>query len=134
MPESLDVIGTRKALEALGGNSAKGRLIACLRIRCGKWTSMETLIDFMYGDDPSGGPDFADVCVRVYICRLRRAGWPITCANGSIGYAILREEPDATLAAEHRIPRDSRDQSRSLVHNRGNNDASNRELILALVV
>lgn len=33
----------------------------------------EYLIDYLYGDDPSGGPSEAPESIRVYACKLRRA-------------------------------------------------------------
>lgn len=53
--------------------------------------SKAELIDALYGDDPDGGPDFADSVVKVHICRLRRKlapyGWKIDTEYNR-GYAL----------------------------------------------
>lgn len=69
--------------------SIKSGIIERLRAAAGAWVSAAELIDFLYRDDPDGGPETADNSLRVEISRLRKSGAPIESHRtgpGSLGY------------------------------------------------
>jgi hypothetical protein len=48
-----------------------------LAVEAPRVLSTDELIDYLYGDDPDGGPDYARGCIRLAVMRLRRSGMPI---------------------------------------------------------
>lgn len=56
----------------------------------GRITTMKELIEWIYGDDPEGGPDNAQSNITVTIHRLRESGVPIR-THGNRGYSYERE-------------------------------------------
>jgi hypothetical protein len=60
-------------------------IINCLRQARGGIVSRYELSDWIYGDDPNGGASWS--AVRVTICQLRKAGFPIT-ANHTRGFSM----------------------------------------------
>lgn len=103
MKGALHVIGTRAFLKALrhgAGNNKMPTLMlgisTLLAASPGEIVSAAKLVDWLYGDDEEGGPEWALSNIRVAIARLRRQGVPIT-THGWAGYSY---EPVASgLAA-----------------------------------
>lgn len=68
-------------------SNPRSRIINTLRQASGQWVSRDYLLDALYGEDPEGGPDQADKCLRVFIARLRNAGYPIE-NRYAVGYRM----------------------------------------------
>lgn len=73
---------TAAMLRALGGETRKGRLLACLRLRPGAFITKRDLIEYVWGDDEAGGPEAPGDVVSLYICELRKRGWRIEVEFG----------------------------------------------------
>ena len=89
----LHVVGTRALVRALrrgAGNNKMPTLMlgisTLLAASPGEIVSAATLIDWLYGDDEKGGPEWAGSNIRVAIARLRRRGVPIK-THGWAGYS-----------------------------------------------
>ena len=98
MSGALHVTSTKAFLAALrygNGSYHMPRLMlgvsTLLAVERGRVISTEQLIDWLYGDDPNGGPVFARECVAVAVLRLRARGVPIK----SYGWAGYSFEPAA---------------------------------------
>lgn len=63
------------------------RLLEVLASQPGKWVTTTRIIDALYGDDPNGGPDNANLTIRVLVHtarpRLQAMGWDIESIRGS---------------------------------------------------
>jgi len=63
----------------------------------GRIVSMAELVDWIYGDDPDGGPDDPEQTIRDAIRRLRRLGLPIKTHGVRRGFVSgYRYEPDTS--------------------------------------
>jgi hypothetical protein len=62
-------------------------ILNCLLINQGRIVSSDELAQYLWGDDPDGGPLGAAAVVNQYIMRLRRKGWEIDNVHGR-GFAI----------------------------------------------
>lgn len=71
---------TAALLAALGGRHPRptqlGRLYALLRLRGPLGATLNLIFDYLYGDDPDGGPESVNI-VRVYVFHLRELGFPV---------------------------------------------------------
>lgn len=91
----------RAPIEALSGAplGRLERLIVNVLVRAyPRAISRQIIVDYIYGDDPNGGPDNPDNIVSVLMVKLRRKlpqyGWTIpNNRNGSGNYGRYRLEP-----------------------------------------
>jgi hypothetical protein len=60
-----------------GPPRVQSAVLNCLRGNQGRITSLSELVDYVYREDPEGGPLGAGNCVAVAIMKLRRRGFPI---------------------------------------------------------
>lgn len=71
----------------------QARIVEALCNARHRLTSLETLIEHVYGDRPDGGPLGADTSLRSQICyarkKLERSGWTIVAQKGH-GYRLAR--------------------------------------------
>jgi DNA-binding response OmpR family regulator len=70
----------------------KAKLVNFLLINQGRLCTKDEIFDYMYGDDPDGGPEYGPHIVDVLVCRLRKKGWPIETEWGR-GYIIRWQRP-----------------------------------------
>lgn len=65
--------------------------------------STRQIVDRVYGDDPSGGPETAENAVRVYMWRLRQKletfGWTAKKEKGRSGVRLQQTEEQAEARA-----------------------------------
>jgi hypothetical protein len=80
MTDQLVRTTTKRLLRALGdvegGRSSQSRLLAALRHSPGALRRDE-LVEYIYGDDPDGGPLWAPTMITVTVHRLRKSGHKI---------------------------------------------------------
>lgn len=57
--------------------SLRGRVLAMLRFMGRRGADAAMLIEYIYGDDPSGGPLEPRNVIAVTVNALMREGWPI---------------------------------------------------------
>lgn len=93
MTGALHVIGTKALLKSLkcgAGNHKMPTLMlgisTLLAASPGQVIPASTLIDWLYGDDEDGGPEWARNNIRVAIHKLRQRGVPIK-THGWSGYS-----------------------------------------------
>jgi hypothetical protein len=67
-------ISTAALLRALGGPHKRCQLQAALALGRGGIVGYGEIVEFLYGDDPDGGPLWPAHVVGVYVYELRRAG------------------------------------------------------------
>jgi hypothetical protein len=79
---------TAALLRALGGDGVTDRLAACLELRGGRHIGRVAITDFVWGDDPDGGPGSNSLAVLlsrmrgrgVLIETRRQFGWAMRAA------------------------------------------------------
>jgi len=83
------------ATDVFGRNLLKRReaaLLNCLLCHQGLPVTYRTICDWLWGDDPDGGPLTAYARVQALISWLRFCGWPIETVYGR-GYCIPWQRP-----------------------------------------
>jgi len=90
---ALHVVSTKAFLAALSYGNGSHRMPALmlgvstlLAATPGRIVSTDQLIDWLYGEDPDGGPLDARCCIAVAVHHLRRRGVPIR-SHGHRGYS-----------------------------------------------
>lgn len=65
---------------------SEATILDVLASRSGRYVSFDAILDALYGDDPSGGPDSGPLIIRVMIHKLRRKikGVNIMICNQSV--------------------------------------------------
>jgi DNA-binding response OmpR family regulator len=80
-------------IEAVRMPRRQADVILRLRQAAGGVVTNAQLIDFVYGDQPDGGPESASFCIQSYICKARpkiqAVGWTVTVER-HIGYRLVR--------------------------------------------
>lgn len=94
MSGSLHVVGSRAFLKALINHGCRPpRLMVgistLLTARAPGIVSLDEIIEWIWGDDPNGGPDHPANCIRQAVFALRRNGAPIV-THSSRGYSMER--------------------------------------------
>ena len=105
--------------------SLAARVLAMLRFMGRVGATRAELIDYAYGDDPSGGPDNAVNVMASTLSRLRAEGWPIRNAPGRDGRTVMegRCPPLPTIARNLRRLRPAGPARRSACRSPGSQTA-----------
>lgn len=99
---TLHIVGTKALLRTLDGPRShfprgrprvRSRVLAALTLRRGL-LSVTELADYVYGDDPEGGPDYTRGNIAAAVYSLRHAGYPIGL-DWKRGYYLKNERPAA---------------------------------------
>lgn len=69
-------------MKRLGNHRQLSGVINCLRQAAGGVVTAEAIGEWLYGDDPTGGPLFALRGIYVVVHKLRKMGFPITTLHG----------------------------------------------------
>ncbi len=72
-------------LDSLPRGVLQKRILDRLQKSDGRIVTRQQLAQAAWGDDPTGGPDYADNIIRVTIHGLRRMGFPI---GTTVGYVF----------------------------------------------
>jgi DNA-binding response OmpR family regulator len=59
-------------MQALPLTGKQRLLCGFLAGKIGKWQTRAKVIDAIYGDDPDGGPDGPEMCLRVFVHKARK--------------------------------------------------------------
>lgn len=90
-----------EALRLVEFGKRKRRLVAALADAYPRAVNGAALLDAVYGDDPNGGPEAADMALRVLVSQLRKKlvpmGW--TIPHQPAGPAGLQERRLVALEA-----------------------------------
>jgi DNA-binding response OmpR family regulator len=82
----------------------EARFLNCLLCNQGRIVTHQELVDWMWGDDPDGGPLDPNGIIKTRVCWLRFLGWPIETSWGR-GYIIPwrdQARPDAKAPIDRR--------------------------------
>jgi hypothetical protein len=85
----LHIITTRAPLSSLPPKPRRRDIVLGLLLsRKGYWVSADEMIEALWGEDESGGPDWAPQRLKVFVHQLRGLGWNINTWS-RCGYALI---------------------------------------------
>lgn len=84
--------GVEKAALSAGLSPSERRLFLAVSGGKGRAVTLDAIMENIWGHDPNGGPDCADVIIRRYVCtgrpKLKPFGFGYECVRG-VGYRLI---------------------------------------------